>query len=421
MWQKNNGGQWTFGGKLILNNENYPVVTACRHETTNACPWPFNPNFPQASSFPAFKSAEWLALAWWGGCKGYVSKIKDADKISEGAKLDWRMIWGVIYTRNQAIPANVPGCFTDTKNYSLKNPGGWVETLLDADRFWLSEINGWALRMVCDEFHEIKGSPLAAWPFRNDDDCKHLCQRFHAYQQARYRWHEYLLEKHCERALGRAATCNPENAASARACLIGWLSTQRGFAKHRFVTEFTRRIPRPESKSERTMFDKERCAPSKRRSSEPAASPFRPDMMGWIILTWPIWNEYRWKCAQVAQGMIEKFEPVDQKGNALDFWPDTMPALDKALRVNLDQEATMPAQKALELIAGAFANPTPDEASFHNERKRTVANHRDDKNYESLCRRAIGEELSKQLLLRPRGRGTDKNPPLWSFALQISA
>ena len=44
----------------------------------NVNDWPFNPNFSQAFSFPAFGMVEWLALACGQGCEGNAAKITDA-------------------------------------------------------------------------------------------------------------------------------------------------------------------------------------------------------------------------------------------------------------------------------------------------------------------------------------------------------
>ena len=192
--------------------------------------WPFNPNFPRAFSFPAFGTAEWLALAWWNPTKGDAGKIPNADKIKAGAKLDWRKVWRDICAFNQTEPATWPGYIPNTTHYAMKNPEGWVETLLDAERFWLSEINGWALGMVEREFRETNHDGVHLYAYsglpEGEVQCEWFCRRFHAYQQARYRWHEHLLEKHCERALGRHAPRTPAGyipttAVEARASLIG--------------------------------------------------------------------------------------------------------------------------------------------------------------------------------------------------------
>jgi hypothetical protein len=63
--------------------------------------WPINPNFPHAFSFPPFGTAEWLALAWWRDCKGDATKIRDADRIRAGAKLNWQDIWFAIDELNR--------------------------------------------------------------------------------------------------------------------------------------------------------------------------------------------------------------------------------------------------------------------------------------------------------------------------------
>ena len=142
--------------------------------------------------------------------------------------------------------------FPDTEHFSLTKPGKWVETLLHGDAFWLYDINAWAFECVEKESRILNpsGTHLAAYGIGADADgtktkqCENLCRRFHAYQQARYRYHEHLLEKHCERALGGRALKghNPTTASEARACLIGWLSKQRGYAANPLVTEFRRAV-----------------------------------------------------------------------------------------------------------------------------------------------------------------------------------
>jgi hypothetical protein len=338
--------------------------------------WPFNPNFPKAFSFPAFGSVEWLAIAWWNA-----SNNTDWDKIG-GCELNWQYVWEEIYMQNSVPPHPTPDWIHQSANYSMKSPDGWVETLLDAENFWFVVINVWALEMVKREFQEMNRSSLS-YPFALDgSQCEHLCRRFHSYQQARYRWHEHLLEKHCERALGDHApgTPNgsmPETGREARACLIGWLSQQIGYAKHPLVAEFTRRVARLENKQENYFFEKERCAASSR--------PYRagPDEMGWLILTWPVWNFCRWRWTKIGEALIGKY---------------TLAHFYKNLR-----------------------NVTCKEREDHNDWKSTAHNLPDDKAFEKLARRAIGDTLAKQILPRPRGRGTDEKLPLWDFAQQIAA
>ena len=57
--------------------------------------WPFNPNFPQVFSFPAFGTAEWLALALWRDCKGDATIRIKADVIR-----NWQTKWFWIYELN---------------------------------------------------------------------------------------------------------------------------------------------------------------------------------------------------------------------------------------------------------------------------------------------------------------------------------
>jgi hypothetical protein len=428
--------------------------------------WPFNPNFPQTFSFPAFGTVEWLALAWWRDCKGGTTNIRDADKIRVGAKLNWQEIWFGIYQLNhpathcrflnrihfadanaarsfgvegwKGAPTEVSVIsFPDTEHYSLTKPGEWVETILNADRFWWYDINAWALECVEKEFRILNpsGVHLAAYGIGADPNgakakqCEHFCRRFHAYQQARYRYHEHLLEKYCERALGSHASRTPAGyipttAAEARASVIGWLSKKRGYATNPLVKEFRRAIRAKNSTlslKEKKAFRAERMYPSNRRYRITRSIPSRPDEMGWLILTWPVWNFSGWKWAHVAEALIKKFEFVDAKGEPLDFLKASRKRLQMALRAKLDENHSMPADDALALFAKYLFNPTPKEKELHADWERRVQSRRGEKAFEQLARLAIGDRLEKQILPRPKGRVTDKKPPLWDFAQQISA
>jgi hypothetical protein len=399
------------------------VILAGMKQSPQQFSWPFNPNSPRKFSFPVFGSAEWLALAWWSECRGDTANIPDVDKIKGGTKLNWQVVWKNIYTQN-SLPVSMEWISTTT-NYSIKRPGAWAQTLLDTQRFWQIEINGWAMQMVSAEFQEINGQALAAWPFPSDaSQCEHLCRRFHAYQQARYRWHEHLLEKHCERALGDNApgTPNgyiPKTGAEARASLIGWLSKQRGYANSALVRDFRRQIRAKNSTlslSEKKAFHAERAHPSGHRYRNTASPPLRPDEMGWLILTWPIWNFYHWRWPDIGRALIEKFRFGDR-----DFLGTSRGRLQKALRQNSSAKGSMPAEDALALFLKHLCNPTPKEKERHVDWEIRVRSHAGEKAVEKLARFAIGGRLAKQILRRPKGRGTDEKPPLWDFALQISA
>ena len=325
--------------------------------------WPFNPNFPEEFSFPAFGSAQWLELLFWPAREDDAAKVARCNKIEICSKKikagDWQYVWGEIYADNPF--ATNPPLVTETY-FSMKKANGWVETLLDAKRFWQEEINVWAVQMTEKEFEKTNPNDAHVSTYAYYDDCKNrckvFCHRFHIYQQARYRWHEHLLEKHCKRALGQLTERikddkKPKTALEARACLIGWLSQQRGNKEHHFVEEFTRRKPTSEKKAERLFFDKERCA------SSSATYRSTPDKMGWLILTWPIWNYYGWKWAHLNNAVLEKFR--------------------------FDRD---------------------------------VVEHRGADIIKELCPRAAGRLHISE---RPRGRGANKNPPLWDFAMQISA
>lgn len=192
-----------------LPNCHYPSQEELRASTRRLIEnpsWPFNPKFPQAFSFPDFGTAEWLAFSVWTKFSGDASKIPCADKIKAGNPLIWQIVWRDIFAHN---PVRSPaGWIPNTTDYSMKSPEGWVQTLLDAPRFW-EEINTWAMEMVEKEFKETNSGDFELDAYANFTDisdskekCEHFCRRFHTYQQARYRWHEHLLERHCERALG---------------------------------------------------------------------------------------------------------------------------------------------------------------------------------------------------------------------------
>lgn len=423
--------------------------------------WPFNPNFPHAFSFPAFGTAEWLALSWWDDCKGDASKVPGGDRLKAGAKLNWREIWWFIYYRNhmavdcrfirrisfadshaaqsmgvggwQGTPTKTSVIsFPETKHYSVTQPAKWIETLLEADEFWWYDINAWALECVKDEFEILKpgGAPLTAYSLGADPDgtsanqCEHFCRRFCAYQQARYRWHEHLLEKNCERALGKYAPGTPkgyipQTAKEVRACLIGWLSKQRGCAKNPLVKEMRRQCRAKKSilsSGEKNAFQAERTYPSNRRYRISLSSPSRPDEMGWLILTWPIWNFYDWKWVHLAEAVKIKFGLVDAKGKPLDFLKTSRQRLQKALCANLDDKHSMPAENALALMwKYLVTNPSPKEKQMHKEWGRR--SRRENKIVEQLCRIAAGW---LPILERPKGRGMDAKPPLWDFAYRLS-
>jgi hypothetical protein len=321
--------------------------------------------------------------------------------------------------------------FPETEHYSVAQPGKWVETLLNADEFWWYDINAWALECVEEEFEILNpgGAHLTAYCLGADPDgtsakqCEHFCLRFYAYQQARYRWHEHLLEKHCERALGEHApgTPNgyiPQTAKEARACLIAYLSKQRGCAKNPLVREMRRQCRAKKSTlslGEKDAFDAERRHPSNRRYRITLSSPSRPDEMGWLILTWPIWNFHGWKWAHVAEAVKAKFGLVDAKGKPLDFLKASRQRLQKELIANEDEKHSMPAEVALALMVKHLLNPTAKEKEMHEGFRRQ--SRRENKTIEQLCWWAAGSRLS--ISKRPKGRGTYEKPPLWDFAYRL--
>ena len=140
--------------------------------------------------------------------------------------------------------------------------------------------------------------------------------------------------------------------------------------------------------------------------------------MGWLILTWPVWNFHGWRWTDIAEAVIKKFKFVDAKGRPLDFLKTGRKRLQKALRKNSNANGSMPAEQALALFREHLFTPTPRENNMHEDWERTVRSRRNNKALEQLCRRAAGWlEISK----RPKGRGMAEPPPLLSFAQQFSA
>ncbi len=339
-------------------------------------PWPFNPLFPKPFAFPAFGSVEWLAVSHWKSFKGSVANIPEADKLRATSGRDWKHILGRILLERRYT---APGSWRNFQT-CLPNPGRWVEALLDADDFW-SDINGWALQQAEDECKNLypEKAPFETYGCHGtQEDCVARCQRFHAYQQARYRYHEHLLEKYCERTQGKAATKNPETPQQVRATLIGWLSTQRGFAKHPLVAKITRRIPSNKTKTERLFFDKERSNQSERRWD-------RPDEIGWLILTWPVWNSFGWRWPQITYAVMRKFRV-----------PEQFPVFDE--KGNLEV--------------------TKGESDWRRI-GRNLSHYNDA--IEQQCRRAVAGRL--EILPRPKGRATTWDTEtirLWDFVYRIS-
>ena len=313
--------------------------------------------------------------------------------------------------------------FPDTEHYSLTNAGEWVETLLSADNFWWYDINAWAFECVEEEFKILNpgGARLAAYGMGADADgalakqCEHFCRRFHAYQQARYRYHEHLLEKHCERALGERALNghNPITASEARASLIGWLSKQRGYAANPLVREFRRALRAKNSTlslNEKKAFHAEIEHPSKRKWRAD------PDEVGWLILTWPIWNFYGWRFVEVSYALRRKFRVKNRKGKPLDFLAGNRGRMVKEIRSQLDENGRMPAEQSFALFAKHLCEETAEERDWRQlERKRS-----DDRAIDQLCQ----DVVRLPILPRPKGAPAKqvetKNPPLWDFAYGIS-
>ncbi|MEI9866391.1 MAG: hypothetical protein WDN00_17915 [Limisphaerales bacterium] len=268
------------------------------------------------------------------------------------------------------------------------------------------------------EFDKTNESPLLARPFDLDiNQCKQLCRRFHAYQQARYRWHEHLLEKHCERALGASSLFGyiPKATTEARASLMGWLSKQRGYAESLLVKDFRRQIRAKNSTlsaNDKKSFHAEREHPSGHRYRTDS----KPDEMGWLILTWPIWNFYKWRWTDIGEVLIKKFQFGDR-----DFLPTSRKRLKKALRGNFDVNDSMPAENAMALFDKYLRNPTRKEKEMHHDWESEVHIRRSASAFEELAKLAIGGGLAKEIEPRPKGRGTNQKPTLWNFAQQISA
>ena len=168
---------------------------------------PFNPNFPTRSSFPAVGTVDWLVQTLCGGSKDLSIATQFANEVNAGAEHKWQTAWGEIYARYDYAKNCRANSWPSIGGQTplLMEPGEWVETLLDQHRFW-DDVNGWALECVEQEFKIINPDGPHLYVFASVADgakmCEKLCVRFHAYQKARYRYHQHLLEKRCERALG---------------------------------------------------------------------------------------------------------------------------------------------------------------------------------------------------------------------------
>jgi hypothetical protein len=418
-----------------------PQIEAARKLIENPS-WPFNPNFPKAFSFPTFDSPEWLALALWRDCKGDTTK-----KIKDEVNRDWQTRWYWIHQLNypaaecrylkrihfadahiarscgldgwQEAPTKATVIsFPDTEHYRLTKLGEWVETLLNEDYFWEYDINAWAFECVKKEFEILNpgGADLVTYAIYPDGakQCEDFRRRFHAYQQARYRYHEHLLEKHCERALGGRALKghNPETAAEARGALIGWLSKQRGHAENPLVKEFRRAVRSKKSTlslNEKKSFHAERTHPSKRKWRADA------DEIGWLILTWPIWNFHDWRFVDISYALNIKFRVKDKNGKPLDFLAENRNDMIKEMRPLFDGKCGIPAEQAFALFEKHLVE-TPEWRDWRQLTRKTS----DDKAIDQLCQKVVRLSISPRPKGAPVKQVEAQDPPLWDFAYGIS-
>ena len=387
--------------------------------------WPLNPQFPFPFVFPEFGGAGWLAHSI--GLQSsdelvYIRKLPDLllvklpncdseaakQAIERGCPLRWPIFWSWIYR----VPAPAS---PNLSNYTIRNPGWWVETLLEADAF-RRDINSWAMARTVREFEELhkpRGENICHSKFAEP-----LCRRFHAYQRVRYRWHEYMMEKHCERCLGRAAAQNPTTPPAARACLIGWLSRQRGFSKHRLVGAFQRALTRKRpsvSLAEQKVYQAERQVQSKR--------PWRadPDEIGWLILASPIWESYGWTRTQIDHVLRLKFRSPDFHGrDREEFFAVVRSASQLGLPADrllsphqLGQ--SVPADWVLKFLAGM--KESEEEQEWMEQQRR------DSKQNDATERRInrLGLGLPRRRAGRPSNENASQKPKLFSLAWRITA
>ncbi|MDA1273873.1 MAG: hypothetical protein O2960_07455 [Verrucomicrobia bacterium] len=365
---------------------------------------------------------KWLAVALWGITKGDTARISDAEGEGASMPLDWQAVWGNIYHTNSRAESESPMTKTaDLSHYTLPNAGDWVQTLLDPDSFW-RDINGWALHWTLEEFDALNApefsKPRTEWPsIWQPAQAEHHCRRFHAYQRARYRYHEYMLEKHCERALGTHAPGSPTGHIPAtpsetRACLIGWLSKQRGFAKHSLVEKFRQALRRkrnPLSLVEKKAFHAERQFPSKR--------PWRanPDEVGWLILTWPVWNFYRWRWSDVAFAVHWKFRSAGDNNRELRPISSHSNSPDKE-----DKDASGLDANSKEGFRELLLRHCYDIEAYRSWERLHRKQSGGDKAIVQICRRTIGLEIIERPVGSPNRQLETNEPSLWDFAPLIS-
>lgn len=373
-------------------------------ETANQ--WPINPNFPHSFTFPEHGTDHWVAISIWNHTRGSNAALKPAERLSANEQSAWVLVWEQIRYSNARAAAERFSHFTSSEleNHTLSDAGKWVETLLDPQRFW-DDINGWALSCVEKEADELDPVNAGSLPTAEEQ-----CRRFHAYQQARFRYHEHLLETLCPRSLGKDQEKNPETGSQARACLVGWLSGQRGCAKHRFVTQFTRRKARAERKKERFFFDKERNSPSARIQRADA------NELAWLILTWPIWNFHNWRWVEICYAIHLKFRMKDLTGKPLDFQEENRRKLWEDLSSRTDENGLIPGELLFALAQSHIVETDDEKFELRLKRRKS-----DDRSIEQLGRRHVGLPISSHPKGRPPQSETFTEPPLWDFSFRIFA
>jgi len=365
--------------------------------------------------FPDFGSVPWLSVSLWSRARGELKGIRKLphllkleppgcdsgqaiERIEQGAPLKWPILWSWIH---HPIAPLAP----DWSHYKIRNAGQWVETLLDANTFW-RDINSWSLGCAVREFERLHEPAEIIWQPKH---AKHLCRRFHAYQHARYRWHEYMLERHCERCTDQSRGYRLETAEEAQAALIGWLSRQRGFAKHKKVRAFHRAMEgkrRALSLHEEKSFHAERQRPSKRSWRA------NGDKIGWLILAWPIWDYYRWRFTEIEYAVRMKFRVRDAKGRPLNFQGVQRQQLLERVRPSLD---AMPVA-SLSAFYDEYFGETEEERDWRLSQRKASGG---DDATEWLCRN-IGLPLVARPKGRPSKKSDDAKPVLYDFAMGVS-
>lgn len=366
---------------------------------TEGSPWPLNPNHPKPFKFPQLGSQDWVNLS--------IGQSIPTNR-SEAGDLDWKATWKRVYYGNyRGRTARILNWHRSGKlrapnliDYFPHDPGEWAETVLQELQL-RSDVNAFSLDCLIRELNEL-GEPL--W---NPDRAKWRCERFHSYQRARHRYHEYLAEKLCLQAISSRKEPKARDPFHMRAAMIGWLSRQRGFSKHRLVDgarQFfdTKRFQRENRQKERTCFDRERELQKSKRK------PWRadPNIIGWLILTWPIWDCYKWSYPVLQRVIYLKFTEINRKPTRR-FVRDRSRVLAEICH-RISETDGLPVADFDNLISQLFPDTADLNRPTHSENVKKLV-------------RTIGLPLSPHPKGRPSAVDAQKLPPCFSAATDVSA